>query len=112
MEHCVPLVARPRRDAILHAIAEHDNGWAGVDAAPMVKAMREMSCKAGRLPLQPTPTESLDFDQPAFPLGLADVVYRRQPRPPDRTEPAMTKEGTPHVPPEQVFPGQNCNPLR
>jgi len=36
MDVCVPLVARPRRGAILHAIAEHDNGWAEVDAAPTV----------------------------------------------------------------------------
>jgi uncharacterized protein DUF3891 len=36
MEHCVPLAARPRRHAILHAIAEHDNGWAEEDAAPTV----------------------------------------------------------------------------
>lgn len=36
MEHCVPLADRPRRDAILHAIAEHDNGWAEEDAAPSV----------------------------------------------------------------------------
>lgn len=36
MEHCVPLAARPRRDVILHAIAEHDNGWAEEDAAPTV----------------------------------------------------------------------------
>ena len=36
MEHCVPLAARPRRDAILHAISEHDNGWAEEDAAPIV----------------------------------------------------------------------------
>jgi hypothetical protein len=36
MEHCVPLAARPRRDWILHAIAEHDNGWAEEDAAPTV----------------------------------------------------------------------------
>ena len=36
MEHCVPLAARPRRDAILHAIAEHDNGWAEEDASPSV----------------------------------------------------------------------------
>ncbi len=36
MEHCVPLAARPRRDSILHAIAEHDNGWAEEDAAPIV----------------------------------------------------------------------------
>jgi hypothetical protein len=36
MEHCVQLAVRPRRDAILQAIAEHDNGWAEADAAPAV----------------------------------------------------------------------------
>jgi hypothetical protein len=36
MQHCIPLTARPRRDSILHAIAEHDNGWAEEDAAPTV----------------------------------------------------------------------------
>ena len=36
MEHCVPLASRLRRDAILHAIAEHDNGWDEEDAAPRV----------------------------------------------------------------------------
>lgn len=36
MEHCVPLATRPRRRTILHAIAEHDNGWAEEDAAPRV----------------------------------------------------------------------------
>jgi hypothetical protein len=36
MDHSVALAARPRRDAILHAIAEHDNGWAEEDAAPTV----------------------------------------------------------------------------
>ena len=36
MDHCVPLRLRPRRGAILHAIAEHDNGWAEEDAAPTV----------------------------------------------------------------------------
>jgi hypothetical protein len=35
-EHCVPLAGHPRRDAILHAIGEHDNGWAEEDAAPTV----------------------------------------------------------------------------
>lgn len=34
MEHCVPLATRPRRDAILRAIGEHDNGWTEEDAAP------------------------------------------------------------------------------
>ena len=36
MEQCVPLRARPRRDRILHAIAEDDNGWAEGDATPAV----------------------------------------------------------------------------
>jgi hypothetical protein len=36
MEHCVPLARLPRRDAILHAIGEHDNGWTEDDAAPSV----------------------------------------------------------------------------
>ena len=36
MERCVPLATRPRRDLILHAIEEHDNGWAEEDAAPRV----------------------------------------------------------------------------
>jgi len=38
MEPCVPLAARPRRDAILRAVGEHDNGWAEEDAAPTVHA--------------------------------------------------------------------------
>jgi hypothetical protein len=36
MERCVPLGARERRAAILHAIDEHDSGWAEADAAPRV----------------------------------------------------------------------------
>jgi hypothetical protein len=36
MERCVPLASRTRRDAILHAVGEHDNGWAEEDAAPRV----------------------------------------------------------------------------
>ena len=36
MERCVPLASRPRREAILHAIGEHDAGWAQEDAAPTV----------------------------------------------------------------------------
>jgi hypothetical protein len=43
MENCVPLSARARREAILHAIYEHDNGWAEVDAAPTVDS------KTGRI---------------------------------------------------------------
>ena len=36
MQHCVPLASRPRRDTILHAIAEHDGGWIEDDAAPTI----------------------------------------------------------------------------
>jgi len=34
IEHHVGLASRPRRDAILLAVTEHDNGWAEEDAAP------------------------------------------------------------------------------
>ena len=36
MERSPALAARPRCDAILHAIGEHDNGWTEEDAAPIV----------------------------------------------------------------------------
>jgi Protein of unknown function (DUF3891) len=38
MERCVPLAAHPRRDVILHAIQEHDNGWSEEDASPTVNS--------------------------------------------------------------------------
>ena len=38
MEKCVALRDRPRRASILHAIGEHDNGWAEPDADPEVDA--------------------------------------------------------------------------
>ena len=38
MEQCVPLAYHPRRAAILHAIAAHDDGWQEEDAAPEVDA--------------------------------------------------------------------------
>ena len=38
MEHCVSLVENPRREAILRAIGDHDNGWAETDAAPEADA--------------------------------------------------------------------------
>ncbi|HEV8239230.1 MAG TPA: DUF3891 family protein [Thermoanaerobaculia bacterium] len=38
MERCVPLAARPRREPILLAIAEHDGGWVEIDAAPSFDA--------------------------------------------------------------------------
>ena len=36
MERCAPLAARTRRDTILFAIEEHDNGWQEEDASPRV----------------------------------------------------------------------------
>ena len=36
MARSVHLATRPRRDAILHAVREHDNGWAEEDAAPTI----------------------------------------------------------------------------
>ena len=36
MERCPTLQAHPRRDSILYAIGEHDNGWTEEDAAPQV----------------------------------------------------------------------------
>ena len=36
MAHCRPLAPNARRDAILEAVAEHDNGWAEDDAFPTV----------------------------------------------------------------------------
>ncbi len=36
MERSIALIGHPRRDAILHAIAEHDNGWTEEDAEPTV----------------------------------------------------------------------------
>jgi hypothetical protein len=36
MEHCALLENHPRRGVILHAIGQHDNGWAEEDAAPTV----------------------------------------------------------------------------
>ena len=38
MEHCVLLVENPRREAILLAVGDHDNGWAQSDAEPAVNA--------------------------------------------------------------------------
>ncbi len=51
MESCEPLAARPRRDAILHAIGEHDNGWAEEDAAPIVDPETGSVADFARLPL-------------------------------------------------------------
>ena len=36
MQHNVALAGHPRRSSILVAVAEHDNGWAEPDAAPLI----------------------------------------------------------------------------
>jgi hypothetical protein len=38
MERCVPLATHPRRDVILRAIHEHDNGWTEEDVSPTVNS--------------------------------------------------------------------------
>jgi uncharacterized protein DUF3891 len=66
MAHCVPLTMRPRRDAILHAIAEHDNGWTEEDAAPRVNSA------TGR-PFDFV-TASADVRQTVWPRGVARLA--------------------------------------
>jgi hypothetical protein len=60
MDRCLPLAARARRDEILHAIAEHDNGWAEEDAAPRV------NLATGRL-----------FDFVTAPASVRQIVWPR-----------------------------------
>ncbi len=60
MTQCVPLASRPRRDAILHAIAEHDNGWTEEDAAPTI---------------DPTTGQVVDFV--SAPLSIRQGVWPR-----------------------------------
>ena len=36
MQHTIALAEHPRRDSILLAITEHDNGWTEPDAAPLI----------------------------------------------------------------------------
>jgi hypothetical protein len=38
MEHCEPLARAPRRESILLAIGEHDNGWRELDEQPAIDA--------------------------------------------------------------------------
>jgi uncharacterized protein DUF3891 len=38
MERCVPLASHSRRDVLLYAIQEHDNGWSEEDDVPSVNA--------------------------------------------------------------------------
>jgi hypothetical protein len=66
MEHCVGLRAHPRRESILLAIGEHDNGWREADEAP---------------PIDPDSGEPLDFvnappevRQDVWPRGVARLA--------------------------------------
>jgi hypothetical protein len=60
MEHCAPLATHSRRDAILHAVVEHDNGWAEEDAAPRVD-----------------PATGQIFDFVSAPAGVRQAVWPR-----------------------------------
>jgi hypothetical protein len=67
MQHCPALAAHPRRDSIRVAIAEHDNGWTEVDAAPQ---------------LDPATGVPVDFisapaavRQAVWPRGVARLAY-------------------------------------
>ena len=51
MERCVALAGHPRRDDILRAVGEHDNGWAETDAAPVVDRETGRLADFVRLPL-------------------------------------------------------------
>jgi len=52
MERCQPLAANSRRDRILLAIAEHDNGWMEEDAAPTVTPATGQIADFVTLPIQ------------------------------------------------------------
>ena len=70
MEHCVLLVDNPRRDAILRAVGDHDNGWAEADAEPIVDTATGGVVDFIRAPL--------DVRQGVWPrtiAGLADEPY-------------------------------------
>ena len=51
MERCLTLAGHPRRDDILHAVGEHDNGWAEPDGAPVVDPETGRLADFVRLPL-------------------------------------------------------------
>jgi Protein of unknown function (DUF3891) len=65
MERCVPLRERPRADAILLAIREHDNGWTELDAAPMVDS------STGRI--ADFITAPVDVRQQVWPRGVGRI---------------------------------------
>ena len=60
MEHCADLQSRPRRESILYAIGEHDNGWEEEDAAPTVN-----------------PVDGTIADFVTAPLGMRHAVWPR-----------------------------------
>lgn len=60
MDNCRQLAANPRRPQILHAIAEHDNGWIEPDGSPTVD-----------------PASGLPFDFVSAPAPLRHQVWPR-----------------------------------
>ena len=66
MEHWQPLQSRARRDEILLAIEEHDNGWREPDARPSIDA------SSGRI--RDFVHESIGVRQGVWPRGVARLL--------------------------------------
>src|SRR5215218_4923039 len=80
MEACPALLANPRRSEVLHAIGEHDNGWAEPDAAPIVDPATGTPLDFGRAcgraacsvsPVAPGPRRSSPSTQSRYTNGTA-----------------------------------------
>ena len=67
MEHWTPLAHLERRDTILYAIGEHDNGWREPDAAPMIDP------RGGRL--ADFINAPLDVKQAVWPRGVDRLAH-------------------------------------
>jgi hypothetical protein len=67
MQHAVALETNPRRTSILRAIAEHDNGWAEPDAAPMIDSATGSPLDFVHAPL--------DVRQNVWPRGIARLAH-------------------------------------
>jgi Protein of unknown function (DUF3891) len=67
MQHTIALANHPRRDSILLAITEHDNGWTEPDAAPMIDP-------ATGFPLDFI-SAPITVRQGVWPRGIARLAY-------------------------------------
>jgi hypothetical protein len=67
MQHSVALTEHPRRSSILLAVAEHDNGWAEPDAAPLIDSATGIPFDFVSAPI--------NIRQGVWPRGIARLVY-------------------------------------